>query len=113
MGARFGYSFAVGDVIGDRRPDLVVGSDLANLGPLLANAGEAVIYDGGVPFDGASAGPLQAPEPQRGGSYGFRLAVADLNDDGRRDLIVTAIGTAVNSQREAGAVFVYLSRSSR
>jgi hypothetical protein len=107
-GARFGYSFAVGDIVGDERPDLVVGADLASLG-LLLNAGEAFIFDGGVLSGGNRVVPLQAPRPELRGSFGFRLAVADLNGDGQGDLIVSAMGASAGSRREAGAVYVYLS----
>jgi hypothetical protein len=111
-GARFGYSFAVGDVIGDGHPDLIVGADLATIGSFLIEAGEATIFDGGGPSGARSAFSLHAPTPEGGGFYGFRLAIADLNGDGRGDLIVAATGTSVNSRRQAGAVVVYLSRGS-
>lgn len=89
-GDLFGFSLASGDVNGDARADLMVGAyrydSLPASGKKRANSGAVYLYSGTDytllrRLDGARAGDL----------FGFAVAgIADINGDGRADMVVGA-----------------------
>ncbi len=90
---------AVADLNGDGKPDIVFLSDPSNAGPadLTQTTIEAMLNKGDGTFQAAQAITPQANLEQ--------LAVADVNGDGKQDLVVTT-GNAFTSS--VGNVLVYL-----
>jgi hypothetical protein len=108
----------VGDVNGDGKDDLLIGTPWADPGtPAKTNAGGARVVYGraatteidlatdtqGFRIDGASEGDRA----------GYSVASGDVNGDGRRDFVLGAIGTACRNgtppltcQGDAGAAYV-------
>jgi Bacterial Ig-like domain (group 3)/FG-GAP-like repeat/FG-GAP repeat len=80
-GALYSFSVAVADVNGDGKPDLVVASEC--LDNNCSNGEVGVLLGNG---DGTFQ---TAVDYNSGGLYAFAIAVADLNGDGKPDLIVT------------------------
>jgi hypothetical protein len=88
----FGQSVATGDVNGDGTTDLVVGAH-----QIFRNDGTGKAYV----FHGPLAGPIPAGSAQAivrgealGNLFGASVATADLDQDGRSDVVVGAPGTA-------------------
>jgi hypothetical protein len=109
----FGGALAFGDVTGDGRAELFIGS-----------AGSEVVrmYDGASLPDPGGCGPWGSPPvdivcPQvRGVScgstqFGASLAVGDVDGDGFGDLVVGAPGAIVEGEVGAGAVYVIAGRA--
>ena len=112
QGDEFGRSLAAGDVTGDGRADLVVGSPGESLGDL-EWAGSISILPGssGGPTGTGSSSFTQdtADVPGTGERYdtfGAGLAIADLNGDGRPDLAVSSPGEDVGATADTGSVTV-------
>jgi hypothetical protein len=115
-GERLGSSADVGDFDGDGRSDLLLGARYAD-GPadsLRPRAGEAFLLlgasDGGKKevVDLRSRPDLVIFGRQEGDRLGRRILVADLDEDGKDDLVLGAIGSAGNTGeiRDAGAVYI-------
>lgn len=77
-GSDYAFSVAVGDVNGDGKPDLVV----ANAGCDSCSGAVGVLLGNG---DGTFK---TAATYSSGGNYAFSVAIADLNGDGKPDLLV-------------------------
>jgi hypothetical protein len=114
--ARMGSAVAVGDVSGDGRPDVILGSLLAD--PFeQANGGAVYVMAGGpgaggeVDFLQATPDALIAGQSDAFGSdqIGTDLAVGDFNADGHNDLAVGAVfrGGRSGTDTRAGAVYVW------
>jgi hypothetical protein len=91
----FGWSLAAGDLTGDGRADLVVGSPFETVGSTV-EAGMVTFIPGTVGgfdpsrsrnFTQATAGVGGTPE--RGDHFGTTMAIGDVTGDGPRDLAVT------------------------
>lgn len=79
--AGFGISSAIGEVNGDGRQDVAVGS------PGVGTGGRVQV------FSSTSRAPihrLQLPVPQAGAGFGGALAIGETNGDGRADIVVGA-----------------------
>ncbi|MEP0844688.1 MAG: FG-GAP repeat protein [Phycisphaerae bacterium] len=104
--AFFGIAVAgVPDADGDGRGDVLVGASQANGGwPL--GTGRAYLYSGAT---GQLLRTLDSPDPQTNGGFGLAVAgAADLNGDGRGDLIVGAgLENPDGATTQAGRVHVF------
>lgn len=83
----FGSAIAVGDLIGDATPDLVVGAydfQSSDVPGLPSSAGRIYIYEGGATI--GSTSPITITGDSSRYALGVAVAVGDLNGDGRNDL---------------------------
>lgn len=115
----FGFQVAVGDVNGDRLPDIVVSAPLGD-GPNneRTNAGEVYVVFGSLDLrrggvrDLASATPQGADVILYGGAkedlFGFTLGVADVTGDGADDIIVSAVQADGPEAKRPSAGEVYI-----
>lgn len=99
-GDSFGYSFAnVGDVDGDGKADFAVGAINAE-----SLSGAVYIYKGGS--NGQTLIKKLSGEGPRD-KFGFSIASADLNNDGKKDIIIGALfNTNDPALFQQGAVYV-------
>lgn len=100
-GDSFGYSFAnVGDVDGDGKADFAVGAISAD-----SLSGAVYIYKGGS--NGQTLIKKLSGEGPRD-KFGFSIASADLNNDGKIDIVISALfNTNDPALFQQGAVYVY------
>jgi hypothetical protein len=94
-------SLAVADLNGDGRPDLVVGTDTPDANGNVAGGNLEVLLGAG---DGTFGPPATYPD----GDFVRSLAVADLNGDGRPDLVVGTDTFDVNGIFNGGKLEVLL-----
>ncbi len=121
---QFGFALAVGDFDGDTFDDLAVGAPgeqiiPGNIGALaLGNRGAVnVIYGGsggltsaGNKFFSQSTSGIPG-DPDIGDNFGWSLASADFNKDGRDDLAIGIPGERVSLRDAAGEVLVLFGSS--
>ncbi|MEZ4648186.1 MAG: FG-GAP-like repeat-containing protein [Candidatus Eisenbacteria bacterium] len=99
-GARLGYSVAsAGDVDADGFGDVVVGA------PFHGSGGRTVVYHGAPALAGFGL-EKEWFAPQAGSKFGWSVASADLDRDGRSDIVVGAPGVD-NGQVDEGQVWAY------
>jgi len=105
VGAGFGYSLAaVGDVDGDRVPDITVGAFQQKVGGN-ASQGQVFVFSGA---DGSLLRTLDDPTPQAGAHFGSSLAgVGDVDSDGVPDIAVGAHFQKVDVYSGVGQAFVF------
>lgn len=108
--AGFGVAMARGDFNGDGRPDILVGAppDRAYvfLGPVLAGYDPSMATQAPVAVPGMPVVPPPGVEGT-GAQFGLRVAAADLDGDGRDEMIVAAPDAIVKGQTAAGRIYVY------
>jgi hypothetical protein len=104
--AYFGSSVAVGDVNGDGKVDIAVGSPGETVG---GHDLQGRVYV----FSGASGAllltldtPTPSPNPQEC-SFGCTVALGDMNDDGKADIAVGAVGETVGGNSYQGRAYVF------
>jgi hypothetical protein len=107
-GARFGISIAsAGDANGDGLADVAIGAD--GWSGVEPEEGRAFVYT----RPGSNAPELiravHAPEAQRNGQFGRSLASADVNGDGRADLVVGAFFVD-GEHLDEGKAYLYYGR---
>ncbi len=102
----FGFGLAAGDVNGDGIDDVVAGSVLTSAGGRNA-AGVAFVFFGGSSPHTSPDLTLQAPAPEAGARFGWAIAVGDVNGDGGKDIIVSALFANGGTDNGTGAVYVF------
>jgi len=109
----FGAAMTAGDTDGDGRAELIVGVPEESIGSK-GGAGMVHVFRGTA--SGLVAGPAydqdnaQIPgDAEAGDSFGAALTLADLDRDGRRDLVVGVSGETAGSADYTGAVNVLFS----
>ncbi len=125
----FGWSLSAGDINGDGRDDLAVGSPFDYKDKNYSVGSVAVLYGqatglqslkgsqrftpdtSGVPGSSHVFGTKDLPD-----SFGWQVVLADVNGDGKADLSVGAPGTPVTNtskRQDAGTVTVLLSTGTK
>lgn len=108
----FGNALTTGDVNGDGRADLVVGSPGESIGAESSAGLVTVLWGSAAGLTGTGAVGYDQSDAQIPGSaesgdwFGGAAAVADLNRDGRTDLAIGAPGESVGSTWSSGSVTV-------
>ena len=103
MNAAFGWSLGMGDVNGDGKADIAVGSFGENVGDN-DQQGRVHVFSGA---NGSFLFTLDAPNPQRQLCFGCSLAVGDVNDDGKADIAVGASHEEVGGYEWQGRAYVF------
>ena len=115
--AQFGFYINVlGDVDGDRRDDIAIGTDAQDVAGNV-DQGKAWVFSG---LDGRMLHALDNPKPQRNARFGSRIGRAgDLTGDGRSEVILGASNNdlpagcgeqgsvPVNCRRNEGEAFIF------
>jgi hypothetical protein len=103
MGDSLGYAFAnVGDVDGDGYDDFAIGA--------LTSEGEAPLSGAVYIYRGGQDGPILLARLKGNlplDKFGYRIAGGDLNNDGKSDVIVSAVYETANAF-QSGTVSIFL-----
>jgi len=106
-GSTFGWALASGDFNRDGVADLAIGAPGSAVGGR-SEVGHVYIYFGGASLRTAAHINLRPPNPAQSGSFGVSILPTDVNKDSVLDLVIGAIGGAIEDTRGPGEVFVYL-----
>lgn len=108
----FGYSLACGDILGDRRDDLVIGtpfdrySGFDAAGTVTVMRGRAGGIRPGQSIRLAQGVGTVGGRPETGDAFGMAVAVADFDGDGDADIAIGAPREAIGLTHDAGAVSI-------
>ncbi len=91
----FGSAVATGDVDGDGNADIIVGAPVQNKVHVFSGTDGALLYS------------LSMPDPMTGAGFGRALTTADVDSDGKADIIVSAPSETVGSSSDQGRVYVF------
>jgi len=91
------------DVTGDKTPELLVGAPRESPNGSAKN-GRVYLLNG---IGGLPIRSIRSPDPEKNGRFGSALAqVPDLNDDGRKEMLIGASGEDIGLIEGAGTVYV-------
>ncbi len=97
-GGRFGSAVAAGDVNGDAKADVVVGSPYGDAG------GHVLIFSGA---DGSLLRTLGEPKPSTFVNFGNSVAAGDVNGDGTIDIIAGSSDARVAGHIDQGRAYAF------
>jgi FG-GAP repeat len=100
---RFGYALAVGDVNGDGKGDVAVGTSREDAGGNIYQ-GRAYIFSGA---NGSLLFTLDTPNPQAQAGFGYSMAVGDMNGDGKADIAAGAPSEDVDPNVDQGRIYLF------
>jgi hypothetical protein len=106
VGSLFGASLAIGDVTGDKITDVVAGAPQATVNNR-TRAGRVHVFYGGMNPDTKSDLTLASPTPEEDAAFGTACIVADLNKDGKPDIVISSASATFNKKKAAGAVYFF------
>jgi hypothetical protein len=106
-GAQFGRSVATGDVNGDGFTDVVVGAPNSHVGSYSA-AGKVFVFLGPSL---TSVSTIDNAAAENSAYFGRAVAVGDVNNDGKDDVLVGAPEASAGGMTRAGKAFVFLGPS--
>ncbi len=101
--AWFGSSLAMGDVNGDGKADIAVGTGGEDVGGN-TDQGRVYAFSGA---DGSLLFTLDTPNPQADAYFGFAVAVGDVDGDGKGDIAVGAPLEDVGGNAGQGRAYVF------
>lgn len=99
----FGTSLALADVDGDGVTDIAVGAPYEG-GADAPASGRVYIFSG---RDGALLRTIGFPNPGSFALFGYALGAADLDGDGRAEVVASSPGEDVNGASDRGRVYVF------
>jgi hypothetical protein len=111
----WGRSLAVGDLTGDRRPELVVGAPVESVGALNGGGAYTVLRPSsrgvaGTGSFGVDENTANVPDvAELGDNFGEYVTLADVNRDGRLDVLAPAYGERDSTLRRTGSVSILIS----
>jgi hypothetical protein len=117
QGDDWGAALAIGNLTGDKRPELVVGSPVESVGNLNGGGSYTVLRPStsGITGKGSFSVTQNSPHvpgvAELGDNFGGSLALADVNRDGRLDVLAAAEGERSSGLR-TGSVGLLISTSS-
>jgi len=103
VGGGFGNSVAVGDVNGDGKADIGVGTPGESVGTN-TQQGRTYVFSGA---NGSLLFTLDTSSPQASAGFGNSVAVGDANGDGKADIAVGAPGEGVGTNTQQGRTYVF------